>query len=138
MKSIPTAILAVCFSEFFFSDTAELRDPVFAAAVFESDSSDPINLMDLVQTVAADVPVEPPLVRDHVAKLFVSAVLFRAGAKLDQVTGLFTGVDLRNLSLEYAALLDGDKLNGWFLSALERYEPLAKELIDSISSELPA
>jgi hypothetical protein len=99
--------------------------------------------MDFVRKVAADVPVEPPLIRDHVAKLFVSAVLFRVGASLDQVTGLFTGVDLRNLSLEYAALLDGDKLNGWFLTALDRYEPAAKELVhhtrrDSIPSGLPA
>lgn len=92
------------------------------------------SLHDFVHVVAAEVPAEVPLIRLNVARLFASALLFRMGARVEQIADLFTDVDLRDLSLEYAALLDGEKLNGWFLEALERHEPAARKLLAGLAT----
>lgn len=90
--------------------------------------------LDLIQAVAAEVPADLPYVRFHVAKLFVSMLLFRLGLSADQVAGFFPGVDLGQLSMEYSGLLDGDRMGAWFLVALDRFEPEARRYLDSFSS----
>lgn len=85
--------------------------------------------LDLVQTIAAEVPADLPYVRFHIAKLFVSALLLRLGLDVDQISRFFPGVDLGNLSLEYLAMVDGDRLVDWFLTALDRFEPEARNFL---------
>lgn len=99
--------------------------------------------LDFVQALASEVPSDLPYVRFHVAKLLVSVLFSRQGLSADQIARYFPEVDLRELSLEYASLLNGERLGAWFLDALDRYEPeeqgvLRQFEIDFSPSVIPA
>ena len=110
-----------------------------SSVISEATSGTASDHLDLIQAVAAEVPADLPYVRFHVAKLFVSMLLFRLGLSADQVAGFFPGVDLGQLSMEYSGLLDGDRMGTWFLVALDRFEPDARRCLDlSPSGAAPA
>lgn len=85
--------------------------------------------------VAGEVPAELPFVRFHVAKLFVSMLLFRLGLGSDQVAEFFPGVNLQQLSMEYSTILDSDRMGAWFLDALDRFEPEARRSVGKFLGE---
>lgn len=87
--------------------------------------------------ITGEVPAELPFVRFHVAKLFVSTLLLRLGLEADQVSHFLPESDLKELALEYSTLLDGERLGGWFLSALDRYEPQARSFLLDFGINLP-
>jgi hypothetical protein len=132
------ANFAVITPSFLFSCDAKIRNPAkhhdvtSLAAPRQSTGH-----LDFVQMIAAEVPAELPFVRFHVAKLFVSTLLLRLGLDADQVARFLPEADLRDLSLEYSTLLDGDRLGGWFLSALDRHEPEARSFLQDYGIHLP-
>jgi hypothetical protein len=132
------ANFAVIQPSFSFSCDAELRNPVNRPDVFTLVAPcQNTGHLDFVQMIAAEVPAELPFVRFHVAKLFVSTLLLRLGLEADQIARFLPEADLRGLSLEYSTLLDGNRLGGWFLSALDRYEPEARSFLKDYGVQLP-
>lgn len=132
------ANFAVIHPTFSFSCDAKSRNPDKRFAVTSLVAPrQTTGHLDFVQMIAVEVPAELPFVRFHVAKLFVSTLMLRMGLDADQVARFLPEADLRDLSLEYSTLLDGERLGGWFLSALDHYEPQARGFLQDYGIHLP-